>query len=195
MNRLSHFLVLAFLLNCGALYSFAQRTPSTVDRRFEEFRKQSEKSAHDDMQNEMNAPKLSKKEAQIEAARLRTEIREDLEGLQSGYNAMVVRLRDVSALESDFVRASAEKIYKHAFRFRSNIRLPKIDGSSEVSIGLEELKAPRIELKELCTKIYALLTSPMIDNPNVIDLTKAESMRKTLDSIILNSERLRNGPK
>ncbi len=195
MRRFCHFLVLAFLFSIGAVYSAAQRTPIHVDRRFEEFRKQSEKSVHDEMQSEMNAPKLSKKEAQAEMARLRIEIREDLEGLQAGYNEMVLRLRDGSALEPNFVRVSSEKIYKHASRFRSNIKLPKLDPTAETTTGTKERLNNRTELKELCISIYALLTSPLIDNPNVIDLAKAESMSKTLDSIVTISEQLREVPK
>jgi len=195
MFRFRHFLVLVFLLNCGALCSVAQRTPSNVDRRFEEFQKQSDKSVHDEMEKEMKSPKLSKKEALAEAARLKTEIREDLEGLQLGYNSAVLKLRDGSELDSEFVRDTAEKIHKHAVRFRSNIKLPKPEVSNEVDPSRPQVASVRAELKELCSNIYVLLTSSMVENPNVIDLSKAESMRQALESIVSISDRLRENRK
>ena len=152
-----------------------------------EFENQRRKADREAMVREMRGKKPSKEELQ-NAARIKAETKEDLEGLQQTYNEIAVKLSGGQTPPSEFIAAAAERVNKYATRLKSNIAFPKPE-SDEAPKPIVTTGDARKDLHDLCTRIYEFLTSPMIENPNVLNVEAATSVRILLDSIILLSGR------
>jgi hypothetical protein len=165
----------------------AQGRSVSIARRADEFSKQSDKIARDQMEGEIGRKPLTKEEVRA-AARVHTEIKEDLELLQASYNDIVSSLKGGGQMPADTATATIQKIHKSASRLRSNVALPKLPEPVTIS----EEKDQRRAMKELCLRIYTFLTSPVIENPAVIEPNSALKASQTLAAIIILSDRLRH---
>lgn len=165
----------------------SSRSSTSVGRRLDDFNRQGDKAARDAMDREMRSRKPSKEELQ-NAARIKAETKEDLERLQDLYNEIVVRLK-VRDIPSEYIVEAASKVNKHALRLKANIAFPKPDNDDEVDTAKPSGDSRKL-LLELCTNIYELLTNPMIENPQVLDLQSSTKARKVIDSIIVISGEL-----
>jgi len=187
MRALSLVFLLAFLvLFIGDLNAQVNRGISAAGRRMDDFDNQRTKAERDAMNREMSGKKPSKEELQ-NAARIKTETREDLEGLQQSYNEIVTRLSGARMPESSFIAEAAAKVNKHANRLKANIVFPKPEKEDEpkpIAIPGDTRK----QLRDLCSRIYEFLTNPVIENPNGLDLEAANSARTLLDAIITLSD-------
>lgn len=189
MRELSVLLFFGFLLLfTGDSFAQASRGISAAGRRMDDFDNQRTKAQRDAMAREMRGKKFTKEELQ-NAARIKAETKEDLEGLQESYNEIVVKLNGGSTVPTAFIAEAANRVHKHAVRLKANVAFPKPEMD-------EERKLPgvggdtRKQLRELCTSIYELLTNPMIESPQVLDLEAASSARNALEAIIVLSDDL-----
>ena len=186
MRAFSLVFLLAFLiLFVGELSAQVNRGISAAGRRMDDWDNQRTKAERDAMNREMRGKKPTKEELQ-NAARIKAETREDLEGLQQRYNDIITSLSGGQAPDSALFVEAIAKVNKHANRLKVNIVFPKRE--TEEAQKLPEIADTRRRLRELCTRIYDFLTNPMIDNPNVLDLEAAHKARELLDSIIALSD-------
>ena len=181
------FFVLAFFAAAGSVDAQSTRTTNSVGRRLDDFSRQGDRAARDEMNREMRTRKPTKEELQ-NAARIKAETKEDLEGLQDSYNEIVVRLK-ARDTPSTFVVEAASKVNKHALRLKLNVAFPKLDDEGETK-PLEPSGDTRRALLDLCTHIYDLLMNPIIENPQVLDLPSSIKARNAVDSIITLSGEL-----
>lgn len=155
-------------------------------KRVDEFSKQTDKVAHDQMESEMRGRKPSKEELK-KIAQAKAETKEDLEALQSSYNEIIGALNS-GGPSADFVLAIAGKINKSASRLRSNVpAIPKPKDPPSIS----EITDSRAQSRELATKIYRFLTNPIIETPAVVEAEAAAKAGSDLEWIIVLSERLK----
>lgn len=181
--------LLAFLLVFQIeLSAQVNRGISAAGRRMDDFDNQRRKAEQDAMNREMRGKKPSKEELQT-AARIKTETREDLEGLQQNYNDIIVKLSGRQAPEASFIAEAASKVNKHANRLKANIVFPKSE-NEETARPIEITGDARKQLREMCIRIYEFLTNPMVENPNVLDVESAAKARLSLESVIALSEKL-----
>lgn len=189
MKASSLVLVLACLLLFSLdLYAQASRGISAAGRRVDEFDNQRRKADRDSMDSEMRSKKPSKEELR-NAARIKAETKEDLEGLQQAYNDGVAKLSSGQVLVTDYVAEAAKRINKHSTRLKINIAFPKPETEQQSNTS-EVTGDTRKQLRELCVRIYGFLTNPMIENSAVLDVEAAVSARQLLDGIIDLSDRL-----
>lgn len=160
------------------------RTLSSTERRIDEFNRQSEKVARDELNREMHGRKPTKEELRIAAAR-KAEIKKGFDELQAAYNDIVTKLHAKEAPSDAFVFEVTDQISRGANRLRSNLTFPERVANATASVEPEPAS-----LRVLCLKIYAFLTNPIFETPDVIDVRETERARDTLDSIIRASESL-----
>lgn len=188
--KASSFLLLSFFLVVLSLDSFAQATRgvSAAGRRMDDFDNQRTKAQRDSMTREMRGKKPTKEELQ-NAARIKAETKEDLEGLQESYNEIVVKLNAGGTVPAPFIAEAATKVHKHAARLKANFAFPKPEKEEEAK--LPDINGDtRKQLRDLCTRIYELLINPMIESPQVLDLEAASSARHALEAILFLSNDL-----
>ena len=188
--KASSILPLFVILLGFGIDSLAQssRGATAAGRRLDDFNVQTTKAQRDAMAREMRGRKPSKEELQ-NAARIRSETKEDLESLQASYNEIVTKLSGGATPSAEFVREAADKVNKHAARLKANIPFPKLE-KEEVSSLPDVSGESRRLLRDLCTNIYDLLTNPMIENPQVLALPSAPKARNDIDAIIAISGEL-----
>lgn len=191
MRTRSLIFLLTILLLATSIFAQGTRSLSSVGRRLDDWDKQRTKVDRDAMSGEMRGRKPAKEELQ-NAARIRTETREDLEGLQLSYNKIVTKLTEGQTLDQAFISEAVTKINKHANRLKANVIFPKPEKEEEQK-PVEIPGDSRKRLHDLCTRIYEFLTNRMIENPNVLDVEAATRARLSLESVIELSEKLRAG--
>jgi hypothetical protein len=177
------FFALILMLGVDALAQ-SSRGVAAAGRRIDDFNVQTTKAQRDAMAREMRRRKPTKEELQ-HAARIRAETKEDLEGLQALYNEIVTK---GATPPNEFVRETSEKVRKHAVRLKANILFPDLEDNAQEQPDVSG--ESRKLLHDLCTNIYELLTNPMIENPQVLDLSSATKARNAIDAIIAISGEL-----
>ena len=187
-RRLGMLVILVSLVTvCSAVAAAqASRSISAAARRLDDFNKQGNKVAIDQMQSEMNGRKPTKEELR-RITRLRAEIKEDLEGLQSGYNEIVEALGGKAAAPPTAFAEAVEKIHKRSSRLRANVDIPQ----PKEPLDLPPFTDERTELRELCLRIFAFLTNPIIETPNVLEVGAAAKAGESLAAVLIISERIR----
>ena len=180
-------LVLAFTTLACVMMAAAQaaRTLSSTGRRLDEFNRQNEKAARDELDREMRGRKPTAEERRQTEAK-KEQIREDFEGLQTAYNEILTKLHAQERLSDAYVSDISSKIAKTGARLRHNIAFPeRRTGSSEKG----EVSSPPGSVRELCLLMHKYLTNPVFET-GVLDVIEAEKARDTLDRIIQTSEGL-----
>lgn len=186
-GRRSICLTLAFTMLGCVTVADAQtaRTLSSTGRRLDEFNRQSEKVARDELDREMRGRKPTPEERRQTQAR-KEQIREDFEGLQAAYNEIITKLHAQEHLSEAYVSNISAKIAKSGARLRHNFAFPERKaGGSEKS----EASSPLGAIKDLCLLMHKFLTNPVFET-GVLDIIEAEKARDTLDGIIQTSESL-----
>lgn len=186
MRALSLVFLLGFFVVLSVeVFSQVNRGISAAGRRMDDWDNTRSKADRDAMNREMRGRKPTRQELQ-NAARIKAETREDLEGLQQNYNDIIVKLTGGQTPESSFVVEAASQVNKRANRLKANIVFPKLENKDPAK-PMEIVGDERKRLRDLCASIYEFLTNRMIENPNVLDLEAAHSARDLLDSIIVLS--------
>lgn len=188
--------VLTFvILGTSATFISAQGSgPLTASaRRLDEFNKQTDKALKDDKDRQVDGKKAAATELRKTAA-VRAEIEEDLNGLQFGYNEIVIKLQSKEAITERFVAEVAGKINKHAERLKRNIRFPKAATEPNEEPPVQSDLTQRKRLLELCNEVLAFFDSPFFENPIILDIPNAIEARKLLENIISKSGDLKTLP-
>lgn len=180
-------LVAAF---CGLLITtestvLAQRPPGSIQRRVDQLNRQGEQFERDNLGREVSGDKIDRHRAQILAA----EVKKDLEGLQIGYNQIVIAMAAKKSIEDDqIVRAIAE--IKHcSTRLKHNLALPKPqDDTPKAAEAPGVGQQTSTPLMTLRTHIFSFVMNPLFETPAVIDLEQVKNASRDLDKIIELSE-------
>jgi hypothetical protein len=162
----------------------SSRTVS-VERRIDDFRKQSERQAREELSREMRGRQPTAEERRVAEAK-KAQIKEDFDMLQSAYNDILERLHAKETLTSGYTQEITGKIAKSAARLRQNIEFP----APKTDVKAAEASPPPASMKSLCFHIYAFLTSPIFET-GVLDLVEAEKARDSLDAVVRIAENLR----
>lgn len=165
------------------------RALTAAARRIDDFNKQSDQAARDEMNREMRGKKPSAEEIR-KAKAIEAQIEQDLEALQTEYNNIVLKLQSREAIADTFVADSSGRIHKHSDRLKENIKFPESKEGEPVQNEIKQANK-RKALIELCTQILSFFKSPMFESPNVLDVKNAEESRKTLKTIIRLSGELK----
>lgn len=177
----SAFTVLAYVIPAEAQ---APRSISSTGRRLDEFNRQSEKVARDELDREMRGRKPTAEERRQTEAR-KEQIKEDFEGLQAAYNEILTKLHAQEHLSDAYVSDITAKIAKSGARLRHNIAFPeRTDGPEK-----PDASSSPGSIKDLCLLIHKFLTNPVFET-GVLDVIDAGKARDTLDKIIHISESL-----
>ncbi len=162
------------------------RTVANAGRRIDEFNRQTEKVARDELGREMLGRKPTAEERRQAAAKS-SQIKEDLEHLQDAYNELVAKLQAGGPVDNAYFAGIDAKIVKSVSRLRHNIAFPEKSGDS---IEKDDQTEPAPSVRGLCFYLHAFLTSSLFEKP-VVDVVEAGKALDLLDKIIRSSERLR----
>jgi hypothetical protein len=128
------------------------------------------------------------------------QVERDFEGLQAGYNKIVLAMASKERLDMEEVLESVAEVRKRAARLRENLALPRPVEDGEKGrpgvTGKEDRAgdAPVEELLALLRKhIYSFVTNPLFEAAPVLDVEQARKAGRDLDMILELSERLRGG--
>lgn len=169
------------------------RNISSSARRIEEFNKQGNNAARDEMNSEMRGKRPTAEEMR-KAKAIEKQIEEDLAALQTKYNDVVVKLQSKDAISDVFVVDAAGRIHKHAERLKNNIKFPELKDDEPVpDTASQATTSKRKMLVDLCTQILRFFDSPLFASPNVLDIQKANEARQILETVILKSAVLKSG--
>jgi hypothetical protein len=183
--------------------AFAQRGApgaTAVERRMETLNRQGVQYERDRLSRDgKGAPEAPDKRRR--AQDVAGQVRRDFEGLQAGYNKIVLATASGERPDSDTILDSVAEVRKCAARLKHNLALPRAqedggDGGNEkenhaaerraaVSAGAAGTEEP---LRLLRKHIYSFVTNPLFEAPSVLDVEKAEKAGRDLDIIIELSE-------
>ncbi|HVF29648.1 MAG TPA: hypothetical protein VNA22_01710 [Pyrinomonadaceae bacterium] len=181
-------IVIAFacvLFTTATVNTSAQATRNIVGRRLDDFNKQTEKVARDEMGREMHGRKLTPEERRIAEAK-KAQIKEDFEKLQTVYNEILTRLHAKETFSDQYVADTSERVAKSGARLRENIEFPvRTEDEKSTTVSPQS-----VSIKLLCVQIHAFLTNPIFEI-GVLDVTEAAKARDALEKVIKTSEELR----
>ncbi len=168
----------------------ASRAIPAVERRVETLNRQARDYDRDDM------ARGKKKEPDAESLRrareLKIEVVEDLTGLQTSYNDLVLTLRSSGASPAEnYVTTLSADIRKRAARLKANLALPEPEADPQKPSGAPMPEEPaRKSLGTLCKFILAFVTNPIFEPGAAFDVNHATQAGRDLDAIIEISGRL-----
>lgn len=168
----------------------ASRAIPAVERRVETLNRQAREYDREDLGR--GARKESDAESLRRARQIRIEVGEDLNGLQSLYNDLVLMLRSSSAgPAASYVTTSSAEIKKRAVRLKTNLALPEPEADPAKPSGKTMPEEPmRKSLGTLCKFILAFVTNPIFEPGALFDVNHATQAARDLDVIIEISGRL-----
>ena len=188
------------LLLASAAPARAQRGSAgtrSVDRRIETMNRQGEEYARDKAGRDREGTTESAEERR-RAHAANEQVRHDFEGLQAGYNKIVLALSNGARPDDEKITHAVAEVRKFAGRLRDHLSLPqapegeardKTPGASAVAPD-----APSAEsLQTLCRHIYSFVTNPIFEGPGVLDVKQSARASRDLDAILKLSESLRHG--
>ena len=165
--------------------AFAQRDtrPSPVERRVQELKRQSEQYERDKLNRDLGGE--SDKSDRRRAQALAAQIKKDLEGLQAGYNQIVIAMAAKKTLPNDQILDAVAEIKECSTRLKDNLALPRpIDDKSQAptpGAASEQTEAPLLTLQK---HIYNFVMNPLFEAPAVLDVEQGKKASRDLDRII-----------
>jgi hypothetical protein len=182
------------LLNATEGPAFAQRgsaRPTAAERRVEQMRRQGEQYERDQLSRDLKRgadDPDERRRAQAVAA----QIRQDFEGLQAGYNRIVLDMASPEGPHQDLILDAVAKIKKCSSRLKDNLALPQPkeeeDRAVRSEVRPEQMKESLLRLQKY---IYSFVTNPLFEAPAVLDVEQAKKASRDLDKIIELSEGIR----
>lgn len=186
-------LVVWFLTGTGGqvVGQSSRSSAPSVDRRIDRMNRQGEEYERDKLRGELEGkPATSRDRRRAQA--LATQVKQDFEGLQTGYNQIVLAMASKKALNYDSVLAAVAEINKCSSRLKGNLALPqpKNNQDKKVSSDVEAFSREQLEgsLLTLRKHIYSFVTNPLFEAPTVLDVVQAKKAGDDLESIIGLSE-------
>ena len=120
------------------------------------------------------------------------QVKRDFEGLQAGYNKIVIAMASGERADPDSILDSVAEVERCAARLRSNLALPRAKGGKGEKRRGESGAAPAEEpLLALRKHIYSFVTNPLFESPSVLDVEQAGKAGRDLDMILELSERIK----
>jgi hypothetical protein len=193
------------LLFAAWLPAFGQRGApgaSAVERRMETLNRQGVQYERDRVARDGKGPveTQDKRRKQDVAG----QVKRDFEGLQAGYNRIVLAIASGARPDSETILDSVADVRKSAARLRDNLALPQAKGensdkahaqeqSATEQPATEPADAARVQesLRLLRKHIYSFVTNPLFEAPAALDVEKAEKAGRDLDMIIELCEAIR----
>lgn len=127
-------------------------------------------------------------------AQLLTEqVKHDFEGLQAGYNKIVLAMASGGRLDPDSISDAVAEVNKCAARLQVNLALPQAkDEEGDKARGGVDAAPPEESLLTLRKHIYSFVTNPIFDSPGILDVEQAGKAGRDLDMILKLSESIRS---
>jgi len=166
---------------------------AAAGRRNDTLNRQGEQYERDRLSREGQNPS-GKPDDRRAARELAERIKRDFEGLQAGYNEIVLAMRPGGSHDLDSILDSVEEVKKCAARLRASLALPRAKDAEEK--GREAAGAAPVEetLLMLRKHIYSFVTNPLFEAAPVLDVEQATKAGRDLDMILELSEGImRNG--
>ena len=185
--------VASFLLLVSPWQSLAQRGgpgATAAGRRIDTLNRQGEQYERDSLGREPEGP-ADAPQRRRRAQDLASQVKRDFEGLQAGYNKIVLAASSGRALDLDSVINTVAEVRKCAARLRDNLALPRSkddEGDKPrggAGRGIEET------LLTLRKHIFSFVTNPTFEAPAVINVEQARKAGRDLDMILELSEGFR----
>jgi hypothetical protein len=181
------FLALSLLiLTVSTIDSHAQanRQVTAIERRVQTMDQQSKQYEIDNMGRDG-------KKSQVDAKRAReikNEIAEDLNGLQSSYNEIVLILQEKDEPAETFAHNQLGSVHKKSVRLKANLALPKLTDTEEKENAAPPKTDTRRGLLRLVAKrIYDVITNPIFESTSGLDVKLATKASKDLDTLIAST--------
>ena len=184
----------SFLLSASPRPSLAQRgnpAASAAERRVETMKRQAEQFERD---NPARGAKASAEDSsgRRRAQELAGQVTRDFEGLQDGYNKIVLAMARAQRPDPDAILESVAEVRKCAVRLRQNLALPRAkDDEKEKAGGAAGAPETEESLILLRKHIYNFLTNPLFDSATALDVEQAARAGRDLDMILELSERIK----
>ena len=181
--------------------ALAQRgTPgaTAVGRRMDTLNRQGEQYERDALGREGKGTAESKGDRR-RAQDLAGQVRRDFEGLQAGYNKIVLAMASKERPDIETVLDSVAEVKKCASRLRDNLALPRPKGGEvrkahdDKAQGEAGSTPAEESLRALRKHIYNFLTNPLFESPSALDVEQAGKASRDLDMILELSEAIRKG--
>jgi len=163
----------------------------SVERRVDTLNRQGEQYERDHLGREREGPADSpgeRRRAQERAA----QVKRDFEGLQAGYNKIVLAMSSGERFNPDSVLDSVAEVGRCAARLRHNLALPHAKAEKEEKRRDEAAPAPLEEsLLALRKHVYSFVTNPLFESPSGLDVEQAGKAGRDLDMILELAEAIR----
>ena len=181
----------SFLLTVLPEQSLAQRGgpgATAAGRRIDTLNRQGERYERDNLGREREGRADAPGERR-RAEDVAGQVRRDFEGLQAGYNKIVLAMSSGEPLDLDSVLDSVAEVKKCAARLRDNLALPraKEDEAGKPRGGEADVKVEE-SLRLLRKHIYSFVTNPTFESPAVLNVEQAGKAGRDLDMILELSE-------
>lgn len=166
----------------------ASRQVTAVERRIQTMEQQSKQYEMDNMGRDDKRPPVDAKRAR----EIKNEIAEDLNGLQSAYNEIVLALQNTGEPSELAVREQANGVRKKAERLKTNLVLPKSVEPEEKALEPPTGETRKKQMRTLATLIYDLITNPLFESTSGLDVKLARKASRDLDGLIAFSSSIGN---
>ena len=163
--------------------ALAQRTPSSIQRRVDQLNRQGEQYERDNLGREVNGDKTDRRRSQA----LVFKVKKDLEGLQAGYNEIVLAMAANKSADDAHILRVVGEISECSARLKHNLALPlpKDDKKAPETATAPQIEAPLMALRK---HIYSFVMNPLFESSVVLEVQHAQNASRDLDKIIEISE-------
>jgi hypothetical protein len=183
----------AFLLAASPAPARAQggSRARSAERRVDTLNRQGEQYERDSLGRERKGPADGAGDRR-RAEDLTAQVKRDFEGLQAGYNKIVVAMASGERADPEAILDSVAEVERCAARLRNNLALPRAKGAKAEKRRGEAVAAQTEEpLLALRKHIYSFVTNPLFESPSVLDVEQAGKAGRDLDMILELSEVIR----
>jgi hypothetical protein len=164
--------------------------PTPVERREEQMNRQSADYERDSLDRDLKG-RSDKPGDHRRNKVVANRIEQDFEGLQAGYNQIVLAMASKKDTNDVSILKAVAEIKKCAARLKDDLALPKPDDNDrkEVPSGtISETMGPLLLLRK---HIYSFVTNPLFESSTALDVRQAKKASHDLDQIIQLSESLK----
>jgi hypothetical protein len=174
----------------STLAQAGREIPSSLERRVDQLNRQGVEYERDSLNAELKAgshrPRDQKRNKMVAA-----EIQEDFEGLQAGYNRIVLTMASKKEPADDAVMNSVAEIRKCSTRLKTNLALPALDDKEKKEARSDAASDKMEAILMLRKYVYSFVTNPLFESKGVLDLRQAKKAGQDLDMIIKLSESIK----
>jgi hypothetical protein len=174
----------------STLAQAGREIPSSLERRVDQLNRQGVEYERDSLNAELkggsHGPRDQKRNKMVAA-----EIQEDFEGLQAGYNRIVLTMASKKEPADDAVMNAVAEIRKCSTRLKTNLALPALDDKEQKEARSDAASDKMEPILMLRKYVYSFVTNPLFESKGVLDLRQAKKAGQDLDMIIKLSESIK----